>query len=97
MTTTPQDRRSKRKKKAEPVFSFEAEGETFTFIKPTSDVVTPGWVRKHRTMTDVDQFFTLLEELADEDTLDVLDNLPQKEFERINEEFFEHLGADRGE
>jgi hypothetical protein len=98
MPTEPQDRRPKKTKKyVDPVFSFELDGETYTFKKATSDVVTPGWMRKHRNLRDDQQFFEILEALADEDTIDAVDVASQKDFGRIYNEFFEHLGADRGE
>lgn len=92
----PQDRKSKAKK--EPArFTFQANGKTYEFAKDTDDVITPGWLRKNRHLSPEDQFFTLVELLTDEDTLDELDGLSQKDFRRLQTEFYEHLGADRGE
>ncbi|MBF6428722.1 hypothetical protein IU440_29155, partial [Nocardia cyriacigeorgica] len=47
--------------------------------------------------SDVDQFFTVLEALADEDTLAVIDDLEQKEFQKLQTEWFRHAGVDVGE
>jgi hypothetical protein len=96
MPTEPQDRRRK-KAKSDPTFSFDLDGETYTFDKPTSDVITTGWLRKNRHRNEEDQFFTAIEGLASEDVLEVIDDLEPKEFRRLYKEFFEHLGADRGE
>ena len=99
MTTPrqPQDRQ-KKAKKSDPRFSFVADdGETYTFLKDTSDVITPGYARKNRHRSNEDAFFTLLEEMCDEDTLEKFDNLSPKEFTRLQEELEAHLGATRGE
>ncbi|MFH5879757.1 hypothetical protein [Arthrobacter sp. NA-172] len=97
MTTPkkPQDYKSKTSEVSE-CFSFDHDGETYTF-KPTLESITPGFLRKHRNGTDLDVFFTIIELIADEDTLAVIDNLSHKEFDQLSTDFFKHLGAQRGE
>lgn len=79
-------------------FSFEHAGETYT-LKPTYDVLTPGFLRKNRRRDETDAFFTMLEELVDDydkysdhsPTLDVIDNMSRNEFRQLQKDFFEHL------
>lgn len=89
-----------RKSKTEDVpdrFSFEHDGETYT-LKRTLDVLTPGFLRKNRRRDDFDIFFTMVEALIDDydksgesATLDVVDNMPRREFSELQESFNEYL------
>lgn len=93
----PQDRKPKASEaEVSDCFSFEHDGETYTF-KPTLESITPGFLRKHRNGTDLDVFFTIIELIADDKALAVLDNLSHKEFDQVSTDFFKHLGAQRGE
>lgn len=79
-------------------FSFEHDGQTYT-LKPTLDVVTPGFLRKHRRRDEIDAFFTMLEELTDDyepvtehsETLDAVDSMSRGEFRQLQKDFFAHL------
>ncbi|MBF6428705.1 hypothetical protein IU440_28945, partial [Nocardia cyriacigeorgica] len=73
------------------MFHYETEDGT-EVILPRFDSVKPGVIRKIRKLSDVDQFFTVLEALADEDTLAVIDDLEQKEFQKLQTEWFRHAG-----
>lgn len=64
---------------------------------PRFDSVKPGVIRKIRKLSDVDQFFTVLEHLADEDSLAIIDDLDQPEFQDLQTKWFEHAGVDMGE
>jgi len=66
-------------------------------VLPRFDSVKPGVIRKIRKLSDVDQFFTVLEALADEATLSVVDELDQDEFQDLQTEWFRHAGVDVGE
>ncbi len=85
-------------------FSFEHDGQTYTF-KPTYDVLTPGFLRKNRRRSEIDAFFTMVEELVDDydkktdksATLDVIDNLDRPQFKALMEEFYEYLEVSQGE
>ena len=93
----PQDYKPKASESAvSDCFSFEHDGETYTFT-PTLEKITPGWLRKHRNASDLDVFFTIIELIADEPALTVIDNLSHKEFNQLSTDFFKHLGAQRGE
>ena len=93
----PADRKPK-KKDAPEAFTFEHDGEQYTF-KPTYDVLTPGWLRKNRRRDETDAFFTMVEALVqDDETLDVIDNMTRSEFRALMTEFYEYLEvADSGE
>lgn len=85
-------------------FSFEHDGETYTF-KPTHSVVTPGFLRKNRRRDEIDAFFTMVEELVDDydeledksPTLDVIDHMDRAEFNQLMRDFYTHLGGLSGE
>lgn len=93
----PSDRKPK---DAEPGdrFSFEHDGNTYT-LKPTWDVLTPGWLRANRRRDDIDAFFTMVEALAPDDdgvTLDVIDNMGRNEFRKLMSSFYEYMGEGSG-
>lgn len=114
---TPQDHKSKSKKKVDAPerFSFEHDGETYTFPSATLDVLTPGFIRKNRRRDETDYFMTIVEALCGqdpdakdrglskeqidegEDILDVIDGLPWKAHQRIQQELQDHIGASLGE
>lgn len=64
---------------------------------PRFDSVKPGVIRKIRKLSDVDQFFTVLETLADAETLAVIDDMEQGEFQALQEAWFKHSGVELGE
>lgn len=81
-----------RKPKSENVdcFTFTHDGVEHT-LRPTYDVLTPGFMRANRRRDDLDAFFTILEALADADTLDVIDNMTRAEFKDLQDDFYKHL------
>ena len=92
----PTDRKSK-VQDAPDAFSFEHDGETYTF-KPTFDVLTPGFLRKNRRREEVDAFFTMVEALVvDDEQLDVIDNMSRDEFQQLMKDFYGYLEASQGE
>ena len=91
----PQDRKPKAAD-AEDCFTFEHEGKSYT-LKPTLDHLTPRFMRANRRREDVDAFFTILEELADEVQLEVIDSMSGEEFGELSKDFYKHLGATQGE
>ena len=95
----PADKKDK-KAEAEQVaaFSFEYEGDTYT-LKPTWEVLTPGWLRANRRRDEIDSFFTMIETLAPDDdgvTLGVIDNMDRDEFQTLMKNFYEFLGGGPG-
>lgn len=92
----PSDRKSKAQD-ATDAFSFEHDGETYTF-KPTFDILTPGFLRKNRRREEVDAFFTMVEALVvDDEQLDVIDNMSRDEFQQLMKDFYGYLEASQGE
>jgi len=87
----PQDRKPKAKSTGNTeCFTFTHDGVEYT-LRPTYDVLTPGFLRKNRNRSDMDAFFTMLEELADAETLDVIDNMSRTEFHELQQGFYKHL------
>lgn len=68
-----------------------------TISLPAFNTVKPGVIRKIRKLSDVDQFFTVLETLADEDTIAKIDDMDHDTFEDFQKEWFRHAGVDVGE
>lgn len=91
----PSDRKSK---DVDDRFSFTHDGETYT-LKPTYEVLTPGFIRKNRRRDEVDAFFTMLEELVDdydrlEDrsaTLEAVDGMSRGQFAILMKDFYAYL------
>jgi len=76
----PQDHKKKAEKKEAPGprFSFEHDGETYTFETDTVDVLTPGFIRKNRH-DEGEIFYGLVEQLATPEQLEVIDGMTFKE------------------
>lgn len=90
----PQDHKKKVEKKTHPQarFSFEHDGETYTFAKDTTDVLTPGFIRKNRH-DEGEIVFGLIESLAGEDVLEVVDNMSFKDSAALQAKFLEYVNA----
>ena len=89
----PEDRKSK----AEDVdlggpFEFEHDGQTYE-TKRIDSVVTPGFVRRHRSDTDVDVAYTVIEELCDAETLAVIDGMSFADNAKVLAEVGDRVGA----
>lgn len=77
-------------------FEYELEsGETITL--PRFDSVKPGVIRRIRKLSEIDQFFTVLETLADDDTIKIIDDLDNAEFQALQLAWFKHAGVNLGE
>lgn len=94
----PQDHKKKAEKKEAPEarFSFEHDGETYTFEKETESVLTPGFIRKHRHEDMGELSFLVLEQAAGEEVLEVVDNLPNPEFKPLIKDLMDHVEATMG-
>ena len=89
----PQDKKAKQEDVDPDVgFSFEHDGRTYQ-LKPTWDVLTPGWLRANRRRDEIDSFFTMLEALADQETLEVVDNLDREQFQKLMGDFYKFIGG----
>lgn len=93
MPTTPQDHKSKAETSTEP-FTFDIAGEQHTL--PPASAITAGMLRRFRKLEDLDAAFSILEEVAAEETLTALDALPLTEFNDILADWQKHIGIDAG-
>lgn len=93
----PQDRKPK-KRAANPdePFEFEHGGETFTLAAP-SQVLTAGFARRTRDLPLANQFFEMVEALADADALAAIDEMQRDEFQQFQRDFYAHAGVELGE
>lgn len=95
----PADKKAKKAEaEQDAAFSFEHEGDTYT-LKPTWEVLTPGWLRANRRRDEIDSFFTMIETLAPDDdgkTLEVIDNMDRDEFQKLMKNFYEFIGGGPG-
>lgn len=104
MTTTnrraaPADRKPARE---EQHFSFEIDGETYTFPVPVSKVTSPGFIRRNRHRDELDLGFTVFETLAgDTDEgkrcLEAIDDMSPAEFNTMVDDFWEFSDVPKGE
>ena len=62
------------------LFSFEHDGETYTFERSFDVVRSPRWLRANRRRDELDLAFTILEELAGDDALEAIDSMDEDEF-----------------
>jgi hypothetical protein len=96
----PSDRKPKADKvKATDYFSFQLDGETYTMPNKTNDIITFGFIRKNRRRDEIDYVMTCIEALSDgdDDILDKLDAMSNRDNKRFVEDFLAHLGASLGE
>lgn len=98
----PQDhlKKKKRSKKSDAPgedvgYSFTEDGETYT-LKPFS-TLSNGFFRKNRRREVIDLSYMIVEQLADEDALEVMDEWSRERFNEFQEEFATHNGFDLGE
>jgi hypothetical protein len=77
---TPQDR--KPKAVDGKFFSFTHKGKEYTFPKPFAVVRTPKFQRAHRRRDPIDLTYTMIEELAGDDStiLDAIDDMTEAQF-----------------
>lgn len=102
MTTSTKKTEDHKKSKAElEHFSFEHDGKTYEFEGSLALLGKPGFIRKNRNKDEIDILFTLLEEIAGDDALEVIDDMEVEEFEAfskaLNDQIVEYQGASVGE
>ena len=71
-------------------------GET-EIVLPSLSYLKPGLVRRLRRMNGTDQMYSLFEEVLDEKTLEVIDEMDPDEFEAMREQWHKHSGVGPGE
>lgn len=75
------------------LFSFEHRGETHTFAEPFDRVRKAGWLRANRRRDELDLAFTILEEVAGDDVLEVVDDMDAEEFAALSKKISAALNA----
>lgn len=63
------------------LYSFEFKGETYTFERPFSVVRAPRWLRANRRRDELDLAFSIIEEIAGDEVLEVVDSMDESDFE----------------
>lgn len=74
-------------------YTFEHNGETYTFEKSLSVVRTPKFLRANRRRDEVDLAFTVLEEIGGEDVVEVVDSMTEDEFKTFSKALMKELSA----
>lgn len=76
-------------------FHYEHDGKTFTL--PKLENIPAGLMRRVRKLPEVDGAFTIIEEVADETALEVIDSMTLVEFMRFQEAWEKGSGSSLGE
>lgn len=75
------------------LYTFEHDGKTYTFERPFAVVRSPRWLRANRRRDELDLAFTILEEIAGDDVLDVIDSMTEDEFVAFSKRLNSAMGA----
>jgi hypothetical protein len=84
-------------------FTFEHGGVTFTSTRNVADVISPGFIRRHRRLPEIDLYFTMLEEMfaANKAALGVIDGMEWADLRALTKRLEKHMqrtiGASLGE
>ena len=73
------------------VFHFEHNGRSYTL--PRFGKWKAGLTRRIRKLGEVDAMFTILEEVADEETLAAIDDMDETQLAQLIESWVEHAGG----
>lgn len=71
-------------------------GKTITLPR-FQGCVNAGVIRRIRYQSEGQQFFTILEKVADDDTLELIDELSGDEFAEFRKAWYKHSGISLGE
>lgn len=77
-------------------FTFKHDGKTYTFEKSLDLVKRPGWIRKNRRRDELDLAFTILEEVAGEEALEVIDEMDEASFKALMEKINAAMTGESG-
>lgn len=78
-------------------FTFEHNGETYTFEKGFEVVRSPRWLRANRRRDELDLAFTIIEEVAGDEALEAIDSMSEAEFMKLAKRLTKEMGASLGE
>lgn len=98
MAKTPQDHKSKAGEPVEGAFTFDHEGVTFTSTRPVSEVLSPGFIRRHRRLPEIDLYFTMIEELfaGNKAAVGVIDGMDWASLGALTKRLEQHMQATIG-
>lgn len=94
----PQDRKPRAraaKNGVDEPFVFTHNGKEFSL--PPGSTLNVGFARKIRHLSEGDQIFTILEELADEETMAAIDDMHSAEFAQFQKDWQAHSQVTPGE
>lgn len=74
-------------------YTFEHDGQTYTFEQPFAVVRSPRWLRANRRRDELDLAFTILEEIGGDDVVEVIDNMTEDEFATFANDLNKAMGA----
>ena len=74
---------AKKTKKKIEWFTYTPEDGTEITLKKPKSVINVGFVRKNRNVSDQERMWRLLELCADEENLDLIDEIPEDEMEEF--------------
>ncbi|OBA62187.1 hypothetical protein A5780_19195 [Nocardia sp. 852002-20019_SCH5090214] len=108
MTAAPANRRRRATKKntddyVRDDFSYmvtATDGDSAHEVEvrlPSLTYLKPGQVRRMRKLSQVDAFYTLLEETLDDEALAAVDDMDPDEFRDMLDKWREHSGVNEGE
>jgi hypothetical protein len=74
-------------------YSFEHNGETYTFEQSLDVVRSPKWLRANRRRDELDLAFTVIEEIGGVDVVEVIDGMTTEEFKVFTKDLMKELNA----
>lgn len=77
----------------EPLFTFEHDGQSYTFERPLSAVRSPRWVRANRRRDELDLMWTIVETIAGDEALAAIDTMTEAEFDGLMKQLEREQGA----
>ena len=83
-------------KKGANGFKFTHNGEEFE-LADAAELLTVGYARKNRHLSETNQLFNMLEVLAGPEALDAIDSMHKDEFTQFQRDLMAHNGAQSGE
>lgn len=78
------------------LFSFEHDGQTYTFERSLDVIRTPRFLRANRRRDEVDLTFTILEEVAGDEALDAIDAMDADQFKAFAADLDKAVGIALG-
>lgn len=74
-------------------YSFDHNGETYTFERSLDVVRSPKWLRANRRRDELDLTFTVIEEIGGADVVEAVDSMTPDDFKAFAKAFMKELNA----